>query len=542
MTTKFKRFKSLLAMFIMLALACCNLPSGSQVTIIITSHENHQTINLNQETYIISYATSPDGIASIEFYINDNLFQTITSDNTPKEFIAEQSWTPTQEGDIILSVVARDINGISSEPFSITLHVVPSISENGGTATPTPTLTQTPEGFPQTQTAQVGCVNDATFVEDVTIPVNAHLSAGSSFTKIWRVNNSGSCDWISYELFHVSGELMGTAAPQALPLVTAGGNVDISVDMVAPSSPGTFSSIWRIRTSDGNVFGPELTLTIIVPDLPTDTHTPTNTPTATPTSTPTSTPTFTLTPTPTPTFTETTPPISVEKVYSEISISPGSLDQVTAFCPADSVVVSGGFAVNINLRIYSSLRNGNGWRVDARNTGVSTSLLRVYATCLFHTGGSTSLELNQMTAHADGISHLEVACPSDSVVTGGGWSIGPDEAIRIYNSSKNDNGWQIYVRNHGLDTPLIAAYAICLSGVAGTTQDMMQSVSISAGDAGYDTASCPSDQFVVGGGFALQNDLNVYNMSLNGNGWRNYVFNTGIDSRRMYVYAICYSP
>jgi hypothetical protein len=48
---------------------------------------------------------------------------------------------------------------------------------------------------------------------------------------------------------HTSGDLMGANSPKTLPVVKAGANADIVVDMVAPGTPGTHSAIWRIQAA-----------------------------------------------------------------------------------------------------------------------------------------------------------------------------------------------------------------------------------------------------------------------------------------------------
>ena len=35
----------------------------------------------------------------------------------------------------------------------------------------------------------------ATFVADVTIPDGTYINPGASFTKIWRLKNTGTCAW-----------------------------------------------------------------------------------------------------------------------------------------------------------------------------------------------------------------------------------------------------------------------------------------------------------------------------------------------------------
>jgi hypothetical protein len=79
-----------------------------------------------------------------------------------------------------------------------------------------------------------------------------------SFTKTWRLINTGTCTWDSeYELVFVDGDLM--EAPQSVRLtrgtVEPNGIVDISVNMSAPQLPGEYRGNWMIKGPSGVLFG-----------------------------------------------------------------------------------------------------------------------------------------------------------------------------------------------------------------------------------------------------------------------------------------------
>ncbi len=121
------------------------------------------------------------------------------------------------------------------------------------TVTSAPTLSSTLP--PATATVDDQC-DKAKFVTDVTIPDGTEFTAGESFTKIWRVRNIGDCTWTAdYALVFDSGERMGGASPQLLMgSVAPGDQVDLSVDLVAPSAPGTYTGNWQIRNNAGVLF------------------------------------------------------------------------------------------------------------------------------------------------------------------------------------------------------------------------------------------------------------------------------------------------
>jgi len=92
---------------------------------------------------------------------------------------------------------------------------------------------------------------------DVTIPDDTPMQPGQAFTKTWRLQNSGTCTWTKdYKIAVFSGESMN--APSSIPLpqkVEPGQSVDISVDMVAPQTPGTYQSNWKLRNTSSTWFG-----------------------------------------------------------------------------------------------------------------------------------------------------------------------------------------------------------------------------------------------------------------------------------------------
>ncbi|MFZ5807728.1 MAG: NBR1-Ig-like domain-containing protein [Chloroflexota bacterium] len=124
---------------------------------------------------------------------------------------------------------------------------------------PTSTETQVPTNtnppVPPTNTP-IPC-NQAKFIKDVSIPDGTKIQVGTGFTKTWRLRNTGSCTWTSaYQLIFDHGDQMG--GPLTQPLagnVAPGQEVDISVNLVAPASPGTYKGFWQLRDPGGVVFG-----------------------------------------------------------------------------------------------------------------------------------------------------------------------------------------------------------------------------------------------------------------------------------------------
>ena len=124
--------------------------------------------------------------------------------------------------------------------------------------TPLPPLppTATPIGQPPPTVAPSGC-DKASFVADATVPDGTIFSPGAAFTKTWRLRNTGSCAWTtSYKLIYYSGEQMGAPTAVNLPWnVSSNQTVDISVNMVAPTTAGEYRGFWILANANGQFFG-----------------------------------------------------------------------------------------------------------------------------------------------------------------------------------------------------------------------------------------------------------------------------------------------
>jgi hypothetical protein len=173
--------------------------------------------------------------------------------------------------------------------------LLPAVGTSGS---PTPTGTQfTPTVNPLTLAS--GC-NNLIWISDVTIPAGTVMRPQESFTKTWKVENNGTCNWaLQYRLVFVGGNQMG-GEPYGLGKVIVPGKwTQISIELTAPKQPGAYTGSWRLGTQNGTPFGSTLSVSIVV-------AAPTNTPQPTPTFTPiTPPPVPTDTPSPTVTPTET---------------------------------------------------------------------------------------------------------------------------------------------------------------------------------------------------------------------------------------------
>jgi hypothetical protein len=122
-------------------------------------------------------------------------------------------------------------------------------------ATDTGMATDTGPATPAVTLAASG--DRADFVKDVTIPDGATVLPNQSFTKTWRLINTGATTWkTTYKLVFSDGTQMGTQTSTPVPVdVPPGKTVDISINMIAPSSEGSYTGFWVLRTPEGKSFG-----------------------------------------------------------------------------------------------------------------------------------------------------------------------------------------------------------------------------------------------------------------------------------------------
>lgn len=107
--------------------------------------------------------------------------------------------------------------------------------------------------------------SSSAFVADVTIPDDTRLAPGQTFTKTWRVKNNGKRPWTTdFRLVFVKGTAMTTQRSIPLPPCAPGQEVEISIQLTAPTRRGTYFGDWKMRDDRGNLFGEVLFLRIMV--------------------------------------------------------------------------------------------------------------------------------------------------------------------------------------------------------------------------------------------------------------------------------------
>jgi uncharacterized protein YkwD len=118
------------------------------------------------------------------------------------------------------------------------------------------TLAATPEALEiSTLAANVpaNCTNTAILLRDLTIQDDTHVKAGERITKTWEFKNTGTCPWVDATIKFSAGDPMN--APLSAPVADTlpSGNVQVSVELTAPTADGTYAAYFSLLGSDGKI-------------------------------------------------------------------------------------------------------------------------------------------------------------------------------------------------------------------------------------------------------------------------------------------------
>lgn len=138
-------------------------------------------------------------------------------------------------------------------------------TQSGLTATPgLPLATVTIAGSPsatnppslQSPAPQSKC-DAAQFLGDVTYPDGSILPRNTTFVKIWRIKNVGTCTWsTSYAMIFSGGDSLGGSTVVGMPGTVAPGQyIEIPVTLYSPGKDGNYTSYWKLRNASGVPFG-----------------------------------------------------------------------------------------------------------------------------------------------------------------------------------------------------------------------------------------------------------------------------------------------
>jgi len=117
--------------------------------------------------------------------------------------------------------------------------------------TPLPTI-----AIPTATINPADCINNLTFLEDLTIPDNTFIAYGATIDKQWLVQNNGTCNWnADYRLKYIGGAVLGAPEEIALYPAKSGTQATIQITFIAPFTDGKYESAWQAFDPSGLAFG-----------------------------------------------------------------------------------------------------------------------------------------------------------------------------------------------------------------------------------------------------------------------------------------------
>lgn len=506
-------------------------PKPSAMAIVIVRPNSGDVIPLHQEVKVVSQFQTEAGWSKVELRVNGNLVKLDQALATsPNNYELTQTWMPLEEGPAMLNVRVYDKTGrnsVSAEKavmMTASTELTPVVPDS---LTATPVANLTGVASPTLQPTPAECTMGVTFVGDASIPDGSILASGQAFIKSWQVKNSGTCAWQGYRLVFIRGNLLGGKSPSPIPVLGPDGVATLSLNLIAPSIPGSFEGTWRVQASNGSLIGSELNYRIAIPqptatrtNVPTSTNTPlptktntstptrtatlTSTPTRAPTATPTSTvtvtasptytntathtptitptpeltATFTVTPTltetPTPTSTPTETPIPTETYTPTdqvFSVMAGKTQTLVLECPANSQVISGGYLAAPDQFVSQSVLATNAWSVTTTNQGQKASNITVSTVCSLIDPKESVIVKDQETVPALVSFTSKVVCPSGMLALGSGFTLPETGSLQLLNTSRDNTSYTYTVRNTTDEQQTLTISTICVPEDLGTLSE-----------------------------------------------------------------------
>lgn len=182
-----------------------------------------------------------------------------------------QKATPTEDPALKITQIAGTLVAEMTQNAALIPSATPTatIAPTATMAPPTPTLEPTqelPTATPTTAPVKAASKADnSIWVEDTTIPDGTIVKPGATFTKIWKVKNTGTNLWTGdYYTAFVDGIQANAFKVPFAHTVKPDFTLEIAVEFTAPTTPGTYYSYWRMYNPNREPFGEPLSMKIVV--------------------------------------------------------------------------------------------------------------------------------------------------------------------------------------------------------------------------------------------------------------------------------------
>ncbi|GII92206.1 NBR1-Ig-like domain-containing protein [Sinosporangium siamense] len=119
-------------------------------------------------------------------------------------------------------------------------------------------LAGTPSGTPSGREVQAEAVprtetvpqDDSAFVGDITIPDGTKVERGQTFTKVWRLKNTGGTHWKKRFMTRTNNTPCEAPERVPVPATKPGETVDIKVDVKAAREPARCKIFWKMTNEE----------------------------------------------------------------------------------------------------------------------------------------------------------------------------------------------------------------------------------------------------------------------------------------------------
>lgn len=182
-----------------------------------------------------------------------------------------QPTEPTLSPEQIAQSVASTQQAAATQQFVQTLIAKLDQLSNQPTWTPMPTYTPYPTPtIPPAPTAVIGTTTPTArptevyggkcyqmeFLGDINYPPDSIVKPGATFTKQWKVKNTGTCKWkIDFDIVWVGGDVEIRGNGDIPYEIKPGDTVILSVPITAPMKTGTYTGYWEVKDLEGYHFG-----------------------------------------------------------------------------------------------------------------------------------------------------------------------------------------------------------------------------------------------------------------------------------------------
>lgn len=443
---------SFLAFFFILALSvlACNLSGTEQannsLSIVITNPSESISIPVGELLEVTTSSFSDIGIVSVKLLVNGQQVALNAPEEMSPTFVITQSWEPVITGTFQISAAVEDIDGqtVQSDIISVT------VTGQTNQPLPSPTETTHPEqspietSSPPTSTPennQADPTSTSFILFGITLavpPIEVMPIEGTPFNFMITMPYQIGVIPLQSPSVYFQQNILPIAPGQSNQITVSCNSGDL-----ATSIGYLVTSSWQVRITQSsgsneswqvtahNSSSSDQAATVVVTCLKNSGGT-------------------------------------TEIIRSSELIQPDIEQDISAVCPAGTVIAGGGWETNNpDIMVRQSAPSGNGWVIRVLHSEDSVQQVTAIAVCLSGTNASAETYMEYVSVPPKKTKEINVFCPSGSLISGGGYLQEFEQNANgpIYTAAEDEilYGWQGIGKNPAAQTTFkIYVYANCL--------------------------------------------------------------------------------